>query len=282
MTCLEFILFFPPVKYDSQKLKEKLKGKNILITGATFGIGANLTYKLAKTGANLILVARTEKKLIAIKKVVERYGATAQIFATDLYKLEEVDILISNLEKINGGIDIFINNAGKSIRRSIFKSLNRFHDFTRTMTINYYTPVKLMLSIIPMLKKNKGHVINISAMNVLLAPAPFWAAYQASKTAFDNWFRSVQAELNVCNVKTTSVYLPLVKTRMILPTKQYRKIPAMTPNHVANIVCKSLITERKKYAPWWAIFGQISSVFLRRIFEKFTVKNQQKKLQNTN
>ncbi|MBN2662748.1 MAG: SDR family NAD(P)-dependent oxidoreductase [Bacteroidales bacterium] len=278
MSCLEFILFFPPVGFNKQKLKEKLKGKNILITGATFGIGANLTYKLAKTGANLILVARTEQKLMAIKKVVEHYGATAQIFAADLYKLEEVDELITNLKKIDGGIDIFISNAGKSIRRSIFKSLDRFHDFTRTMTINYYTPVKLMLSIIPMLQKNKGHVINISAMNVLLTPAPLWAAYQASKTAFDNWFRSVQAELNACNVETTSIYLPLVKTRMILPTKAYRKIPAMTPNHVANIVCKSIITRRKKYAPWWAIFGQISSVLLRRIFEKFTIKNQRKKL----
>lgn len=270
MTCLEYILFFPPTNYNKSKLKEKLKGKNILITGATFGIGATLTYKLAETGANLILVARTEQKLQAIKKVVERKGSTAQIFAVDLYKLEEVDNIVSELKNIKGGIDIFINNAGKSIRRSIFKSLDRFHDFTRTMTINYYTPVKIMLSIIPMLQQNHGHVINISALNVMLAPAPKWSAYQASKSAFDNWFRSVQPELNVHKVKTTSVYLPLVKTRMILPTKAYRKMPAMTPKHVANIVCKALITGRTKYAPWWAIFGQISSVLFRRWFEKLT------------
>jgi len=259
-SCLENILFLPQLKNNKAKLKKKLKGKNVLITGATFGIGATLTYQLAETGANLILVARTKQKLIAIKKVVERRGGTALIFSINLYNLEEVNKLTSELQKIEGGIDIFISNAGKSIRRSIFKSLDRFHDFTRTMTINYYTPVKLMLSIIPMLKKNKGHVINISAVNVLFTPAPLWSAYQASKSAFDNWFRSVVPELKANNIKTTSIYLPLVKTRMILPTKAYKKMPAMSPKHVANIICKSLLSQRKKYSPWWTIFGQIGSV----------------------
>ncbi|MBN2893618.1 MAG: SDR family NAD(P)-dependent oxidoreductase [Bacteroidales bacterium] len=171
-SCIENLLFFPPVKYNKEKLKTKLKGKNILITGATFGIGATITYKLAETGANLILVARTKEKLLAIKKVVERKGGSAQIFSTDLYNQEQVDILISEILKIEGGIDVFISNAGKSIKRSIYKSLDRFHDFSRTMSINYYTPVKIMLSIIPMLKKNNGHIINISTLNALIAPVP--------------------------------------------------------------------------------------------------------------
>jgi short-subunit dehydrogenase len=255
---LEHILF-PSFSLDEKKLRARVENKTVLITGASFGIGERLACKLAATGANVILVARTEEKLIALKNNIEQHGGKATIFPTDLTKPEQVQQLIDHLLLLPG-IDIVINNAGKSIRRSINDSLDRYHDFTRTMGVNYLGPVQLMLALIPALQKSKGHIVNVSAINVLLAPAPLWSAYQASKSAFDNWFRCAAPELNLSGIRTSSVYLPLVRTRMIAPTAAYDKMPAMSPDHAANIVCRCIIKGSRKYAPWWLIFGQLASV----------------------
>lgn len=265
---IEHILF-PPKFCDEEKLRAKLKGKTVLITGASFGIGETLALMLAKTEANLILVARTTEKLEAIRNEIEKNKreADVRIFPCDLTKDEEIDNLLSELK--NFPIDIFVSNAGKSIRRPLFESLERFHDFQRTMALNYFAPVKLMLGLIPILQKNRGHVINISAVNVLLIPAPFWTAYQSSKTAFDQWFRSAAPELEAAGISTTSVYLPLVRTRMIEPTAEYENAPAMSPEQVAKIICRLIYTRRKIFKPWWLIFGQIGSAILRRPAENF-------------
>jgi len=263
---LEFLLF-PPTRLSEMRLEKSLRGKTVLITGASYGIGESLTYKLAKTAAHLILVARTEEKLREIQIEVKAAGGKVSIYPTDLTRPESVQALLMNLHELPGGIDVFINNAGKSIRRSIMHSLDRHHDFTRTMAINYFGPVQLTLNLIPVLEKNKGHIINVSAVNVLLAPAPFWAAYQASKAAFDNWFRCVAPELNAVGVRTTSIYLPLVRTRMIEPTAEYRNMPAMSARHAAKIICQSIYTEKKYHAPWWLIFGQLGSILLRPSWE---------------
>lgn len=272
-TFIEFLLFLPTWLNEKQ-LKNEVANKTILITGATFGIGEKLSYKLSETDAKLILVARTEEKLIEIKNKI---GGNVTIFACDLTKPEAVEILLNELKKLPNGIDIFINNAGKSIRRPIYESLDRLHDFQRTMALNYFAPVELLLGLIPILEKNKGQIINVSAVNVLLIPAPFWAAYQSSKTAFDQWFRCVSPELNACGIKTTSIYLPLVRTRMIEPTAEYKNAPAMSPNHVASIICKAIYTKKRYFKPWWLIFGQLASVILRYPFELLMPKVVKKK-----
>jgi short-subunit dehydrogenase len=240
-----------------------LAGKTVLITGASYGIGACLAERLAETPAHLLLVARTAEKLLDVKQRVEAKGGRADVFPCDLASAAEVQTLVEKLLQLPDGIDVFVNNAGKSIRRSIFDSLDRLHDFTRTMNLNYFGPVQLMLRLIPTLVARQGHVINVSAVNVLLVPAPRWAAYQASKTAFDQWFRSVGPELNARGVSTTSLYLPLVRTRMIEPTAAYKHMPAMRPEQVAQLICKALISRRRTYAPWWLLGAQLASVLLR-------------------
>jgi short-subunit dehydrogenase len=257
------LLFFPFLWFSRSKLQKRLAGKTVLITGASYGIGACLAESLAETKAHLLLVARTAEKLLAVKKTVEAKGGRADVFPCDLTNVAEVQILLETLHQLPGGIDILINNAGKSIRRSIFDSLDRLHDFTRTMNLNYFGPVQLLLSLIPILVARRGQVINISAVNVLLLPAPKWAAYQASKTAFDQWFRSVGPELNARGVSTTSIYLPLVRTRMIEPTKEYKNMPAMQPEQVAQLICKAINSRRHTYAPWWLLLGQLATVFFR-------------------
>lgn len=262
---------FPPARCDKRKLAEVLNGKTVLITGASFGIGESVAYRLSKTGAHLILVARTAEKLEKIKDDIEKENRTSKvtILPVDLTNDEQIQTLLNELRGLPDGVDVFINNAGKSIRRPLFESLERFHDYTRTMSLNYFGPVKLMLGLIPILQKNHGHVINISAVNALLIPAPYWTAYQSSKTAFDQWFRCAAPELEAADIATTSIYLPLVRTRMIAPTAEYKNAPAMSPDHVAKIICRSIYTRRKIFKPWWLIFGQIASVVFRRPSEVF-------------
>jgi short-subunit dehydrogenase len=261
------LLFFPFLGFNRSKLQQRLAGKTILITGASYGIGECLAEILAQPNVYLLLVARSVDKLMEVKNRVEARGGRADIFPCNLTNVDEVNTLLETLHQLPDGIDIFVNNAGKSIRRSIFDSLDRLHDFTRTMNLNYFAPVQLTLSLIPILVARKGHIINISAVNVLLIPAPKWAAYQASKTAFDQWFRSVAPELNARGVSTTSIYLPLVRTRMIAPTKEYQNIPAMQPDDVAKLICKAINSRQRTYAPWWLIWGQLASILWRSQWE---------------
>jgi short-subunit dehydrogenase len=271
------LLFFPCLWFSRSKLQKQLAGKTVLITGASYGIGECLAESLAETEAHLLLVARTAEKLIEVKKRVEARGGRADVFPCDLTNVAEVQILLEKLHQLPNGIDIFINNAGKSIRRSIFDELDRLHDFTRTMNLNYFGPVQLMLSLIPVLVARQGHVINVSAVNVLLAPMPKWAAYQASKTAFDQWFRCVAPEMNARGVSTTTIYLPLVRTRMIEPTPEYKNMPAMQPDHVAQLICQAIISRRRTYGPWWLMVGQLASVLLRWPWEVMMSKHLQQK-----
>lgn len=263
---LECILFLPTF-FNEQKLSRKLNGKTILITGASSGIGEELAYLLSDINVHLILVARREEKLLTMKSVIEKGHAKVSVFKADLRNKGEMDGLLSYIHQLPEGLDVIVSNAGISINRSINHSLDRYHDFTRTMAINYFAPVQLLLSVIPLLEKNKGQVINISSVNALLIPTPYWAAYQASKSAFDTWFRSAAPELNAMGIATTSIYLPLVKTPMIKPTVAYQKMPAMCPNQVARIIGKSMYTKKKKYRPWWLIFGQLASVLFRGVWD---------------
>ena len=263
---LERLLFFP-TNLNKVKLELTVRGKTILITGASSGIGEQVAYLLAEMNVHLILVARREEKLTTMKAEIERNTAKVSIFRADLRNTEEMEILLAFIHQLPKGVDIVVSNAGISINRAIQHSLHRYHDFTRTMAINYFAPVQLLLSVIPLLEKNKGQIINISTVNALLLPIPNWAAYQASKTAFDTWLRSAGLELKVMGISSTTLYLPLVRTPMIEPTAAYEKMPAMCPHHVAQIICKSMYTKRKIYRPWWLIFGQWASLLFRGIWE---------------
>lgn len=278
---LENVLFSSS-RFDSEKMKKAVDGKTILITGASSGIGKELAYLLANTNAHLILVARRKETLTLMKQEIEKSSATVSVFAADLRNEQEMNALLVFLHKLADGLDIIVSNAGLSINRPIAQSLNRSHDFTRTMAINYFAPVQILLSLIPMLEKNQGHIVNISTINVLLFPVPYWAAYQASKTAFDTWFRSASPELTLKQISTTSIYLPLVKTPMIEPTIAYQTVPAMSPIHVAEIVGKSLYSKKTTYKPWWLVFGQLASVLSRAPLEFIVLRLLKKKERERN
>ncbi|MFP3388527.1 SDR family NAD(P)-dependent oxidoreductase [Brevibacillus sp. SIMBA_040] len=265
-TLLESLLFVP-TRLDKEKLANAVYGKTIVITGASSGIGEQVANLLADFHVHMILVARRGEKLQEMKRELETRAAKVSIFRADLRDSAEMDGFLAFLLQQRDGIDMVVSNAGISIRRPIMDSLDRYHDFTRTMAINYFAPVKLLLAIIPQLKQKKGHIINVSTINTSLVPIPFWAAYEASKSAFDTWFRSAAPELNAMEISTTSLYLPLVKTPMILPTEAYKNMPAMSAEHVAAMIAKSMYTKQSKMMPWWLIFGQLASVLGRGVWE---------------
>jgi len=262
-------LLFPPTLLHAGKLRRDLAGKTVLITGASSGIGEQVALLLAEIPVHLILVARSEDKLIALKRDIEQQAANVSVYSADLRDREQMDGLLAFLGELPDGPDIIVSNAGLSINRSIFDSLDRYHDFTRTMAINYFVPVQLLLGTLPQLLQNRGHIINVSTVNALLLPLPQWAAYQASKSAFDTWFRSAAPELNARGIATTSIYLPLVRTPMIEPTAAYKQVPAMNSRHVAKIICKSMYTRKRTYKPWWILIGQWASLLLRGAWERW-------------
>lgn len=269
-------VLFPIFKPDFSRLAQRLHHKTIIITGASYGIGEALSYILADIDCRLILLARTTEKLQTIQQQLSAKKAQIEIFPIDLRNNEQIDHFLNHIE--HNQIDILINNAGHSICRPIMQSLHRLHDFERTMQLNYFAPVKLCLALTPKLQQTLGQIINVSAINVLLAPTVNWAAYQASKTAFDQWLRCASAELENQNIKISTAYLPLVRTRMIEPTKLYDHVPALQPQQAATIICRLLLTRKHHYKPWWTIPAQLASVLFNPIWQKinyFYVKRKQ-------
>ncbi|MGY2063048.1 SDR family NAD(P)-dependent oxidoreductase, partial [Nocardia gipuzkoensis] len=176
-------------------------------------------HKLGEAGATVLLVARSREDLDEIAAEITAAGGKAHAYTADLSDMEATDRLGRELLDAHGHVDVVINNAGKSIRRAIDHSYDRFHDFTRTIDINYLGPVRLLLTLLPgMRERREGHIVNISTWGLRMPPAPRWAAYGASKAAFDMWLRTVATEIAGDNVTTTSIYMPLVHTPMSAPT----------------------------------------------------------------
>jgi len=255
---------FPATRVNENRCFSHFKGKRIVITGASYGIGEQLALELGRFGAELILLARTEDKLREVQQNIVSKGGKAEWYALDLRNEISLDRLILELQTEYDEIHYLIHCAGLSIRRSFLDSKERFHDVQRTMTINYFVPVKLSMALFPQLEKEKGQIIYLSAINTLFPAFPKWAAYQASKCAFNEWLTSVQPEMREMNVTGTLVYLPLVRTRMITPTKIYDKAAAMNPEHAARWVISSMLSGKKTVKPWWTIIAVTGTKLFKR------------------
>jgi short-subunit dehydrogenase len=250
-TILERFLF-PVCNYNTNKLEKAVSKKTILITGASFGIGAVVAEQLSNFDVTLLLVARTEQKLIEFKEICKERPCKISIYSTDLRDENQVNKLILDLEGIK--IDVFINNAGKSINRGLASSLDRFQDTQRCSATNYTGPVQLLLGILPAIIKKRGQIINVSALNVLLPPTAGWSAYQSSKAAFDQWLRCMEPELYINEVTVSHIYLPLVRTRMSMINEKNYQRPAMSKSKAATVILKSIASRKRKYRPWWTGF----------------------------
>ncbi|HNJ86051.1 MAG TPA: SDR family NAD(P)-dependent oxidoreductase, partial [Agitococcus sp.] len=164
----------------------------------------------------------------------------------DLSDLKAIDVMAEQILADHGHVDIVVNNAGRSIRRAVIESLDRFHDFERTMQLNYFGAVRLILRLLPsMITNKKGQIINISSIGCL-ANSPRFSAYVASKAALDAFTRCLSAEVKQYNIQTTAIYMPLVRTPMIAPTKMYDYVPTYTPDQAANLVIRAIVDKPKR------------------------------------
>jgi short-subunit dehydrogenase len=242
----------------AQSLHDAVKGHPVLITGASSGIGEVTALEIGRAGGTVLLVARTRKKLENVADEVRELGGTAYVHPCDLSDTDDIDRMAEEVLAAHGHVDILINNAGKSIRRSVDRSYDRFHDYQRTMALNYFAPVKLILNLLPVMRQQgSGHIINISTIG-LQVNTPRFAAYLASKAALDAFSRSIGPEIVGDGVHITTVYMPLVRTPMIAPTKAYDRLPVASPEDAAAMVGEAIRKRPKRIGTTLGNLGQLT------------------------
>jgi short-subunit dehydrogenase len=246
-----------PDLFKDRSLRGAIAGKVVVITGASSGIGAALALKVGEAGGIVALVARSEDKLQELKGEIEEAGGTATVHPADLSDLEDADRLVEEVLREHGRVDVLVNNAGRSIRRSVANSYDRFHDYQRTMQLNYFGALKLIMGFLPSMRKRKaGHIINISSIGAQ-TNTPRFSAYVASKSALDAFSRSIASELVDDKVFVTTVYMPLVRTPMIAPTGIYDAFPTASPDEAADLIVLAIIQKPKKVATRLGTFGEV-------------------------
>ena len=246
-----------PDLFRERSLSKSIEGKKILITGASSGIGRETALKIGEAGGEVILVSRTREKLEEVADAVKSTGGTAHVHPCDLSDMDDIQRLADEVLEEHGGIDILVNNAGRSIRRSLKMSYDRFHDYERTMQLNYFGALRLILAFTPGMRDRKsGHIINVSSIGVQ-TNTPRFSAYVASKAALDAFSRCVAPEMIGDGVHITTIYMPLVRTPMIAPTNIYDAFPTLTPDEAATMITDAMIDKPKRLATRLGTFGQI-------------------------
>jgi NAD(P)-dependent dehydrogenase (short-subunit alcohol dehydrogenase family) len=247
-----------PDLFKDRSFEGAVNGKTVVITGASSGIGRAAAIKIAAAGGIPLLVARTQEKLEEVKAEIESTGGTAYVYPCDLSDYDAIEQLVGQLLSEHAAVDMLVNNAGRSIRRSVKLSYDRFHDFERTVGLNYLSPVKLMLGLLPhMSERRSGHIINVSSIGVQTNP-PRFSAYVASKSALDAFTRVVSSETIGDNVTFTTIHMPLVRTPMIAPTKIYDSFPTISPDEAADLICEAIRTKPKQINTRLGTFGEVA------------------------
>ncbi|MGH9139395.1 MAG: SDR family oxidoreductase [Acidimicrobiales bacterium] len=259
------------------KLPDVIGGEVVLITGASSGIGQVVARKAAAAGARVVLVARTKEKLDEVAALIEAAGGEAYVYPCDLSDMESIDNMAKQVLEDLGHVDVLVNNAGRSIRRAVIESLDRFHDVERTMQLNYFGAVRLIHRLLPtMVERRRGQIINISSIGVQIN-GPRFAPYVASKAALDAYGRCMSSEVFDLGVRVTTVYMPLVRTPMIAPTTIYKYFPAWMPDKAGDVVCQAMVDQPKSVATGigratavsYAVWPKVNDAVINRGYKLF-------------
>jgi NAD(P)-dependent dehydrogenase (short-subunit alcohol dehydrogenase family) len=246
-----------PDLFKDRSFEGAVNGKTVIITGGSSGIGRAAAHKIAAAGGIPILVARTQEKLDEVVKEIEGRGGTAYAYSCDLSDMDAIEAVTEKIFADHAGVDILVNNAGRSIRRGVKLSYDRFHDYERTIRLNYLGAVKMILGVLPhMTERKSGHVVNVSSIGVQTNP-PRFSAYVGSKAALDAFTRVVSSETIGDNVTFTTIHMPLVRTPMIAPTKMYDSFPTITPDEAADMICEAIRTKPKTINTRLGTFGEV-------------------------
>jgi len=229
-----------PDLFKDRSFEHIVNGRTVIITGASSGIGRATALKVAAAGGVPLLVARGIEKLEALRDEIEAAGGTAYVYSADLSDMDAIDGVVQRILAEHPAIDFLVNNAGRSIRRSIKLSEDRFHDFERTIQLNYFGAIKMIMALLPhMRERGSGHIVNVSSIGVQTNP-PRFSAYVASKSALDSWTRVVSSEVVGDGITFTTIHMPLVRTPMIAPTKLYDHFPTISPDEAADLICEGM------------------------------------------
>ncbi|MFL5819192.1 MAG: SDR family oxidoreductase [Solirubrobacteraceae bacterium] len=247
-----------PDLFKDRSFEAAANGKTVLITGASSGIGKATALKVAAAGGIPLLVARSEDRLLETKQEIEGAGGSAYVYPADLSDMDSIDDMVERVLAEHPAVNVLVNNAGRSIRRGIALSYDRFHDFERTMQINYFGAIRLTMRLLTHMRKGAGgHVINISSIGVQTSP-PRFSAYVASKAALDGWTKCVASEVVGDGVTFTTIHMPLVRTPMIAPTKMYDAFPTITPDDAADLICEAIRSKPKEVNTRLGTFGEVA------------------------
>ncbi|MEM8941132.1 MAG: SDR family oxidoreductase [Pseudomonadota bacterium] len=250
-------------------LRRQVKEKVVVVTGATSGIGKECALRLARADATVVLVARTVEKLDETLKEIKKTGGKAKVYSCDVSSEKDCEKLVRSVLRDHGQVDVLINNAGRSIRRSVRHSYDRFHDFERTMDLNYFGALRLILGFLPSMEESEsGHIINISSIGVLASP-PRFSAYVASKAALDAFSYCAAPEYAAQNISFTTIHMPLVRTPMIAPTTLYKAFPTLSPEQARDLVMKSIISQPKRVSTGLGVTGAVAQATLPGVTEAF-------------
>jgi NAD(P)-dependent dehydrogenase (short-subunit alcohol dehydrogenase family) len=257
----------PALKID-HSLRGNVGGKVVLVTGGSSGIGLAAAAKFAQAGAITIICARDEAKLAEAKKeILSAAGKDAQVFtySADIANEESCKQFVETLQANHGGVDYLVNNAGRSIRRAIEASYDRFHDFERTMQLNYFGSLRITMGLLPgMVAKRRGHVVNISSISVLVN-APRFSAYVASKAALDAWTACAASEFADQGITFTTVNMPLVRTPMTAPTKIYDSMPLLSTDEASDLIVQACVEKPVRVATRLGISVELLHAAVPRI-----------------
>ena len=254
-----------PDLFVDLSLRGQVEGRVVLVTGASSGIGKATAWKLAEAGAHVVTIAHDKEQLDETVREFEAAGLKLHAYFGDLADMASAEAVTGQVLADHGVVDILVNNAGRSIRRAIENSFERFHDYERTMQLNYFGCLKVTMTVLPgMIQQKRGHVLNISSIGVL-TNAPRFSAYVASKSALDAWTRCAASEFADRGIHFTTINMPLVKTPMIAPTKLYDQVPTLTPEEAAGLVCEAIIHKPVRVASRLGIFGQTLHALVPRV-----------------
>ena len=232
-----------------RSLHSAVDGRTVMVTGASSGIGRAAAVEIGRAGGAVLLVARSTARLKDTAREIEASHGLAEVYSADLSAEASIDELLERVLAEHPTIDVLVNNAGRSIRRSLALSYDRFHDFERTMQLNYFGPVKLILGLLRgMRERRSGQIVNVSTLGVQ-TNAPRFSAYIASKAALDAFTRVAAAECADDGVQFTTIHMPLVRTPMSAPTKLYDRFPALTPEQAAQLICEAIRTRSDHVGP---------------------------------
>jgi len=258
-----------PDLHKDRSFAHFMNGRTVVITGASSGIGRATALKVAAAGGTPLLVARGIEKLEALRDEIEQLGGSADVYGADLSSMEAIDDVVARMLADHPSIDMLVNNAGRSIRRSIkLSETDRFHDFERTMQLNYFGAIKMIMALMPHWRERRfGHVVNVSSIGVQTNP-PRFSAYVASKGALDAWTRVVSSETVGDGITFTTIHMPLVRTPMIAPTKLYDHFPTISPDEAADLICEAMRSRPKEINTRLGTAGEVLHALAPKVMDQ--------------